>query len=387
MDTSYIINQLGEERDSYMNAVSPPIFQTSIFKFNDVATMRESLKKEYEIPFYTRGYNPTVAILRKKIAALAGAEDALVFASGSASVAAAVMSSVKAGDHIVTVKKPYSWTNKLFIDYLPRFDISATMIDGTDAGNYEAAIQDNTKLIYLESPNSITFELQDIEKVVKIAKDRGLTTILDNSYSTPLNQQPIKLGVDMTVHSASKYFGGHSDIIAGILCSSKERIHRIFGSEFMTIGGIISPNDAWLMIRSMRTLPIRLEKIAKTTLQVVEFLEGNEAIGRMIYPFSKSHPQFELAQKQMQRGGGLFSIELKTEEIDRIEGFCNNLKRFLLACSWGGYESLVFPMAALHNTQNYDTELQSNLIRFSIGLEEPELLIEDLKQAIDQYLL
>ena len=232
MDVSYILNRLGEDRKDYLNAVVPPIFQSSIFSFPDVKTLRESLKTEYEVPFYTRGMNPTVAILRKKLAALEGAEDALVFASGSAAIAAAVMSIASAGDHVVCVEKPYSWTMKLLAKYLPRFGVETSFVDGVDVENYKNAIQDNTKLLYMESPNSITFELQDIEAVVTLAKSNKLSTILDNSYATPLHQQPLAMGVDITVHSASKYLGGHSDMVAGVLCASSERVDQIFGSEF-----------------------------------------------------------------------------------------------------------------------------------------------------------
>ena len=385
MDLSYIINHLGEDRENYFNAISPPIIQSSNFAFKSVATMRESLKKEFEIPFYTRGYNPTVGILRKKIAALAGAEDALIFSSGSAAIAAAVMSSVRLGDHVVCVKKPYSWTKKLLSDYLPKFGVESTFVEGVDPKDYEDAITPQTKVLYLESPNSTTFELQDIEAIVKLAKGRKLTTILDNSYATPLNQIAIPIGIDMTAHSASKYIAGHSDVVAGVLCASKEIIDRIFASEFMTIGAIISPHDAWLMIRSLRTLPLRMERIGRTTTKVVDFLAGHPKVERMLYPMHPSHAQYELAKKQMSDGGGLFSVLLKVDDVKKVELFCDSLKHILLACSWGGHESLVFPACALEETQNYEnTDLPWNLVRFYIGLDEPEVLIKDIQQALDR---
>lgn len=388
MDLSYIINHLGEERELYQYAVSPPIFQSSNFTFKDIGDMRSSLKDELNHPFYTRGHNPTVAILRKKIAALENAEDALVFSSGSSAIAAAILSQVQKGDHIVCVQKPYSWTNKLLNNFLPRFGVNCTMIDGTDPQNYAAAIQPNTRLFFLETPNSITFELQDIEKVVAIAKKNNIITIIDNSYTSPLYQKPINLGVDIVTHSASKYLGGHSDIVAGVLCSTEKTIHQIFESEFMTLGGIISPHDAWLMIRGLRTLPLRLEHVAKSTAKVVAFLEQHPKIDQMFYPFSPNNPQYELAKKQMKNGGGLFSITLKTNDLQKIDLFCNSLQRFLMACSWGGHESLVFPMAALYSSENYSQSYTNvmpiNLIRFYIGLEEPETLIADLAQALEK---
>lgn len=383
MDLSFILNHLGEEREQYFNAVAPPIMQSSNFCFPTVEEMRQGLKKEWSTPFYTRGYNPTVGMLRKKLAALAGSEDALVFSSGSAAIAAAVMSSVQAGDHVVCVQKPYSWTNKLLNEMLCRYGVESTMIDGREASNFEAAIQPNTKLLFLESPNSMTFELQDIEAVVAIAKKHGITTAIDNSYATPLNQSPIELGVDISMHSASKYLNGHSDIVAGVLCSTAERVEKIFASEFMTLGALLPPHEAALMLRGLRTLPLRIERSSQTTAKVVEFMENHPKISKVHYPFSKSHPQYDLAKKQMKACGGLLSIELAAEDIAAVERFCNQLEYFIMACSWGGYESLQFPVCALYNSANYDNhDLPWNLVRLYIGLEEPEALIQDLEAAL-----
>ncbi|HVA97356.1 MAG TPA: aminotransferase class I/II-fold pyridoxal phosphate-dependent enzyme [Bacteroidia bacterium] len=382
MELSYILNQLGEERENYFNAVSPPIIQSSNFCAKSVADLRKILSNEYETPFYTRGYNPTVGILRKKIAALEGAEDALVFSSGTAAMAAAIMSVAKAGDHVVCVKKPYSWTNALLNNYLVKYGVSTTMVDGTETKNFENAIQENTKLIYLESPNSLTFELQDIEAIAKLAKQKNITTIIDNSYSSPLQQSPIKMGIDLIVHSASKYLSGHSDVVAGVVCGSSARIKKMFGEEFMNIGGIISPHDAWLMIRGLRTLEIRINRVSESAAQVVEFLENHPKIEKINYPFSKNNPQLALAKKQMKSATGLFSIQIKAKDISQIDAFCDNLKHFLMATSWGGYESLVFPIGALPQAKN--SGLPFNLVRIYIGLENPEILISDIKQALEK---
>ena len=385
MEQSYILNQLGEERDDYFGAIAPPIMQSCNFGFADVNGMRMALQNEAETPFYTRGFNPTVGILRKKLAALAGSEDALVFASGSAAVAAGVMSVVKAGDHVVCVRKPYSWTNKLLLNFLSEYGVTTTLVDGADPSNFERAIQANTKLIFLESPNSLTFELQDLEAVAAIAKKHNIKTACDNSYSTPLNQSPIALGIDMTMHSGTKYLNGHSDIVAGVLCASKERIAKIFASEFMTLGGVLSPHDAWLMLRGLRTLALRVERSSASALKVVQFLEDHPKVEKVYFPFSDSHPQKELAQKQMKACGGLFSIEVKAKDIATVERFCNALSYFHMACSWGGYESLQFPYCALHDSQNYNSQtLPWNLIRLYVGLEDPAALINDLKHALDQ---
>jgi cystathionine beta-lyase/cystathionine gamma-synthase len=380
MDISYIINELGEDRELYFNAVAPPIMQTSNFGFREVATMREKIRLESEEPFYTRGVNPTVDILCKKVAALEGAECALAFASGAAAVAAAVMANINAGEHIISVAKPYSWTNKLFNSLLPRFGVAATMVDGTDPENFRKAVRPETRIIFLESPNSFTFEMQDIEAVVAIARAHNIITMIDNSYASPLYQQPIGMGVDISIHSATKYISGHSDTVAGIVCGTKAMMGKIFYSEFMTLGGIVSPLNAWLLLRGLRTLPIRMEKVSQSTEKVVKYLEQHPRIQQMIYPFSPTHPQHTLARKQMLKAPGLFTIRLKASDIKEVELFCNSLTRFLMAASWGGHESLIFPACA-----SFPATVKSssfNLVRFYIGLEESEVLIQDIEQAL-----
>jgi cystathionine beta-lyase/cystathionine gamma-synthase len=384
MDISYILNHLGEDRDEYYGSVAPPVFQTTNFCFKTVSEMREKLKRELESPFYTRGYNPTVAMLRKKLAALEKAEDALVFSSGSAAVAAAVMSVVKGGDHVVCVKKPYSWTGNLLTKYLSEYGVTCTFVDGREAVNFEKAIESNTKLIYLESPNSLTFELQDIEAVVKIAKNNGIATIIDNSYNSPLNQNPLTMGVDLVLHSGSKYLNGHSDVVCGVVCGSRERIMKMMAEEYMTIGSCISPQDAALILRGLRTIELRVNQSAASAQKVSDFLEKHPKIKSLNYPFSSKNPQLELAKKQMKQGGGLLSIVIDAENEAAVERFCDHLKRFIMATSWGGYESLIFPLCALAASKSFENPLPWNMVRLYIGLEDADLLIADLKQALEK---
>lgn len=384
MDISYILNHLGEDREEYYGAVAPPIFQTTNFCFKTVAEMREKLKMELENPFYTRGYNPTVATLRKKLAALEKAEDALVFSSGSAAVAAAVMSVVKAGDHIVSVQKPYSWTGNLFTKYLSKYGITTTYVSGGEAADFQKAFRDNTKLIYLESPNSLTFEMQNIEAIAAFAKSRQITTIMDNSYNSPINQNPIAMGIDIVVHSGTKYINGHSDVVCGVVCSTKERIMTMFAEEYMTIGSIISPQDAALVLRGLRTIELRVNQSAVSTKKVADFLEKHPKISELNYPFSSNNPQLHLAKKQMKQGGGLLSIVIKAENEAAVERFCDGLKRFIMATSWGGYESLIFPLCALAASKSFENPLPWNMVRLYVGLEDADLLIEDLKQALEK---
>jgi cystathionine beta-lyase len=384
MDISYILNHLGEEREEYYGAVAPPVFQTTNFCFPTVAQMRQQLTKELEIPFYTRGFNPTVATLRKKIAALEKTEDALVFSSGSAAVAAAVMNVVKNGDHVVCAAKPYSWTNNLLSKYLTKYGVSCTFVDGTVVKNFETAIQASTKLIYLESPNSLTFELQDIAAITAIAKVKNIITILDNSCCSPINQTPVDFGIDMIVHSATKYLNGHSDVVAGVVCGTKERIRKLMAEEYMTIGSIISAQEAAMILRGMRTLEIRVKRSNESAVKIVSYLETHPKIKKIYYPLSASNPQLALAQKQMKHCGGLFSILLNVEKTEQVETFCDHLKRFLMAASWGGYESLIFPVCALAASKSFENPLPWNLIRFYIGLEDADLLIEDIQQALEK---
>lgn len=385
MDISYIINELGENRGEYLDAVVPPIFQTVSFRSDSVSNMRDLLKHEAERPFYTRGNNPTTDILRKKLAALEKAEDALVFASGSAAIAAAVMVNLQAGDHIVYIKKPYSWTNKLMSVFLPRFGIQATAIDGTKTENFAQAIQENTRLFFLESPNSWTFEQQDIAAVATLAKERGIFTVIDNSYATPILQNPLEMGIDLVTHSATKYISGHSDAVAGAVCGSEEMIRKIFASEFMTMGGILSPMNAWLLLRGLRTLPVRMETVGESAAQMVAYLEQHPKVEKVYYPFSLSNPQYALAKKQMRGGNGMFSIQVKAQEMSEVERFCDHLQRFLLAVSWGSHESLIFPACTLYASEIYKSpDLPWNMIRVSLGLENPQLLIEDFEQAFEK---
>ena len=384
MELSYILNQLGEERENYFNAVAPPVIQSSNFAYSSIADMRKGIADELSYHFYTRGNNPTVEILRKKLAALENTEDALVFGSGSGAIAAAVLANVQQGDHIICVDKPYSWTHTLLKDFLPRFGVHTTFVDGRENSNFKEAIRPNTRLIILESPNSVTFEMQDIEAVTALAKDNGMLTIADNSYASPLFQQPANMGVDMVCHSATKYLNGHSDVVAGVVCASSEMIRKLFDGEFMTLGAIISPHDAWLMIRGLRTLDVRMQRISDTTLELVRYLEGHPMIKALYYPFATHNPQRPLAEKQLKKGGGQFSITLKADTIPQVERFCEQLKHFLLACSWGSYESLAFPTCALLNDKSEAVPgIPWNLVRFYIGMESPETLKTDLEQALE----
>ena len=382
MDLSYILNELGEDRENYFNAIAPPIIQSSNFAFNSVDEMRSAFADEYSTYLYSRGVNPTVDILCKKLAALDHAEDCLVFSSGAAAIFAAVLANVKSGDHIVSVKKPYTWAQKMFNQILPRFGVTTTYIDGTDISNFERAILPTTKVIYLESPNSWDYAIQDLKAVADLAKSENIITIIDNSYCTPLYQQPIDFGIDLVLQSGTQYIGGHSDTVAGILSGSSEMIKRIFNSEFLNIGSGISPFNAWLLIRGLRTLPMRLERITKTTLQIVQYLQAHKKVEKVIFPFDESFPQYALAKQQMQGACGLVTFIVKANNVGQIENFCNSLQHILMAVSWGGHESLIVPKCSGIPAANFNaTNPEHRMIRMYVGLEEADYLIKDLERG------
>lgn len=382
MDITYIINELAEDRENYFNAIAPPIMQSSNFAFKTVDEMRHAFADEYSTYLYSRGLNPTVDILRKKLAALDNAEDCLVFGSGAAAIFAAVLANVKSGDHIVSVNKPYTWAQKMFNEILPRFGVTTSYIDGRDIENFERAILPHTTVIYLESPNSWSYALQDLKAVAELAKAENIVTIIDNSYCTPIFQKPIDFGIDLTLQSATKYIGGHSDTVAGVLCGSSEMIERIFNSEFMNIGSGISPFNAWLLIRGLRTLPVRLERSTQTTWQVLHYLKQHEKVESVIFTFDEDFPQYELAKKQMQGACGLLTFIIKAGTVAEIENFCNSLQHILMAVSWGGHESLVIPKCAGMAAGHFNSlNKEHRMIRLYVGLEEADYIIKDLEQA------
>jgi cystathionine beta-lyase/cystathionine gamma-synthase len=385
MDLSYIINELGEDREHYFNAVAPPIMQTSNFKFSKVDALRSAFANEMSTYLYSRGLNPTVEILRKKLAALDGAEDCLVFNNGAAAIFAAIMANVKAGDHIVSVQKPYTWVQRMLDNIFLRFGVTTTYVDGRDANNYFNATKSNTTFYYLESPNSWDFALQDIEAITAYAKQRSIITLIDNSYCTPIYQNVMGKGIDLAMQTATKYIGGHSDVLGGVLCGSHQMMKKIFDSEYNSIGSGTSPFNAWLMIRGLRTLSARLERINQTTKLVVAFVKQHPAVASVIYPFDESFSQYQLAKKQMKEAPGLFSFYVKAESRRQIVTFCESLRHIMMAVSWGGHESLLLPKCAGLQDEEFDAaNPEHRLIRMYVGLEDADYLTKDLEQAFEK---
>jgi cystathionine beta-lyase/cystathionine gamma-synthase len=381
-DLSFILNELGEDRSGYFNAVAPPILQTSNFRVNTVEELKNLFRDEYSGYLYSRGLNPTVDILRKKLAALDEAEDCLVFNSGAAAVFIAVLANVSQGDHIISVKDPYTWVKKMFDLIFTRYGVETTYIDGTEIAQFDNAKRPNTRFIYLESPNSWNFNIQDMEAVARLAKNNGIITLMDNSYCTPVYQKPIPAGIDISMQTATKYIGGHSDTLGGILTGSKAMMKKIFDCEYLAVGSGIQPFNAWLLLRGLRTLQLRLDRISASSRAVLAYLKNHPLVESVLFPLDESFPQYSLAKKQMRNAGGLISFFVRAEKRQEIVRFCENLKHIMMAVSWGGHESLILPRCAGLDDSEFDPlNADHRMLRLYVGLESPDYLIEDLEQS------
>ncbi|MDN5341446.1 MAG: hypothetical protein PWP28_321 [Oceanotoga sp.] len=378
LNTTDILHHLGEN-DFPFGAVNPPIYQTSIFCYKNFQDFKKAISDEPNNYIYSRGNNPTVNLLEEKIAKLEHGERAKLVSSGISAITNSILSFLKSGDHIVCVKDSYSWTKNLLEKYLPRFGVTHTYVEGTNTQEIIDAVKENTKIIYLESPTTFTFKLQNLKEISDFAKSKNIKTIIDNTWATPIYQNPIDYGIDIVVHSASKYLGGNSDVVAGIIIGKEQDIRHIFQTEFQNIGTVPDPFMAWLILRGIRTLHIRLEKHYENALKIMNFLKQHPKIENVLYPFDPDFPQYELAKKQMKGGSGLMSFKLKTNKIEKVIEFTNRINYFKRAVSWGGYESLIMPYAV--TTDNISQELLP-LIRIHIGLEDPQLLINDLDEAL-----
>lgn len=384
-----ILAHYGEDRQAHNGAIVPPIYQNTLFAFEDWDAIDRAFADPVNNSIYTRGNNPSVSMVEKKIAKLAGGEKARLFASGMGAISSAIMSCVHTGCHVITLKNIYGPALNLLDVYLKnKFNIEITFVSGEDVEEIKEAIKDNTTLIYLESPSSAVFSMQDIEAIAKIAKERGIKTVIDNTWATPLYQRPLEIGIDLEVHSCSKYLGGHSDIISGVVIGKAELIDSIYQNEYLLYGAKMAPFEAWLLMRSLRTLPMRMERHQRNAMMVAEFLEKHPRIKKVNYPGLKSFPQYELGKKQMTGYSGLMSFVIDTDDVQELKNFVNGLSLFSIGVSWGGYESLIHAPAIAYlremtPEQFKATGLSLGVIRISVGLEDPNDLIEDLRSALD----
>lgn len=376
-----IIQHLGEDR-KFGGAVVRPIFQNSLYTFESCEDLVETFAHEVagtpDKFAYGRHGHPNLELVECKLAAMEKTEAARVFCSGMAAISAAVLSCVQAGAHVVYVDTVYGPTRRLFEEFLPRFGVSSTAVSGLCTDEVFDACRPETKLIFLESPSSFVMRLQDLGEIAAEARRRGIVTAIDGSYATPLLQNPAELGIDLVLHSATKYLNGHSDVIAGVVCGSRERIVGLNRLEAPLLGALLPPFPAWLLLRGLRTLTVRMPRHAETANRLAAMLEEAPQVEQVFHVGSKSFGQNELFAKQMRGPGGLFSFVPKTRDMSKIHDFLCSLEMFQIGVSWGGFESLAlaFEVPAIGWPE------PKPVVRLFCGLENPDDLEADLRQAL-----
>ncbi|MBD2870285.1 trans-sulfuration enzyme family protein [Paenibacillus arenilitoris] len=362
--------------ERHHGAIHVPIYQNSLFAFGGYDEFERAMNGLQDHHVYSRGNNPTVQYLERKLADMEGAEAAKCFASGMAAISSAILSVVGQGDHVVATHQAYGPTRQFLSQFLSRFGVETTYVDGSSMANWRAAVRPNTKLLYLESPTTIMFELQELAECAKLAGEIGARTIIDNTWATPCFQNPLALGVDLVVHSISKYIGGHSDCIGGVVLGSKELMDRVADNEYMLLGGIMTPQTAALVSKGLRTLPLRMQRHEESGLKVAEYLGKQDYVARVNHPGLSVHPQHELAKRQMSGSSSLFSF-ITNEPREKLKAWATRLRYFKIAVSWGGFESLV----TVNKLAAGAEEETSSVVRLYVGLEDPRDLINDLEQA------
>lgn len=368
----------GDDPSRFLGAPVPPIYQNSLFTAPNAEAFFDRGERHPDWYDYTRCANPTTDVLEAKLAALERTEAARCFASGMAAVTAAILHAVRAGDHVVAVDTVYGPTRQLLTEYLPRFQVEVSFVPGEDPEQFAAASRPRTRLYYLESPSSLVFRQQDLTAVAAIARERGILTVIDNSWASPYFQNPVELGIDLVLHSATKYLGGHSDLVAGVVMGARQHLDSIRTWEGVLLGGILDPFAAWLMLRGIRTLPVRMDRHQQNAMTVGRFLEEHPRVTRVHYPGLPSHPQAELSRRQLRGSSGLLSFELKDGTRESTCRALDRLHYFGIGVSWGGFESLAIPVA-LPGAGGSGPRWG---MRLHIGLETVEDLLEDLDQAL-----
>ena len=373
----------GEDRHKYMNAVTPPVFLTSLHVFDTQEAYHDVDIYDDQF-YYGRSGNPTVTILEKKICALEHGKKALVFSAGMAACAAAILSVCHSGSHVICLIDTYNPIYHILSEFLvPKMNLSVSYVEN-DLKAVEAAIRPETDLIIIESPATLVFSVVDIRGIADLAKKHGIKTYMDNTYCTPLYQKPLDMGIDIVMHTLTKYIGGHSDLLGGVLVSNDVEYMNQMMMQRDWFGAILGPMEGWLAIRGLRTLDVRLRQHHETAMAVAEYLEKHPKIERVFYTGLKSHPQYELARKQQLGESGLMSFEVKGDPHKAVE-LVNNLKVFEIGASWGGFESLATAATYYWSEEELEKhKLGRGIIRIHCGLEGKENLIQDLEQALEK---
>lgn len=385
-----IIAHYGEDRTKYQGAVVPPIYQNTLFTFESWDKIDEAFDDPVNNCIYSRGKNPSVALLEEKLAKLTGGEKAKLFSSGMGAISSTIMHCIKQGSHIIAVRNVYGPANNFINSYLKeKCGIEVTFVLGNTVQEFEDAIKENTALIYLESPSTAIFSMQNLEEIAKIAKKRNIYTAIDNTWATPIFQSPLDFGIDFEIHSCSKYIGGHSDVIAGVVIGKEKDIDEIFLKEHAFYGSKLSPFESWLLTRSLRTLPMRMHYHQLNALEVAKYLESHPKVSKVMYPGLESFEQYELGKKQMSGYSGLMGFELASENLENIKSFVNKLELFQIGVSWGGHESLVYAPAISYLKELPEDQFKGmgitlGSMRISVGLENYNDLILDLENALKE---
>ena len=362
--------------------VAPEIYQTSTF---EVADNEEQIRVTTTDRYYTRWGNPTITLAEQTVAALEGTESGLVFASGMGAITTTILSLLKAGDHIVAQRDLYGGVTKFFSEWLPKLGIETSLVDTNDHEQHSRAIRSNTKLLYLESPTNPALRVVDMKKMAALARQHKLISMMDSTFGTPINQHPAEYGIDLVMHSGTKYLSGHADLTCGVICGPREMIEQI-GETRKTLGNCMDPHAAWLLIRGLKTLAVRVARQNENALRVAEFLEQHAKVQRVHYPFLKSHPQYAIAREQMSGGSGMVTFEVEGSGDDARKA-SEAMRLFTLATSLGGVESLVsIPVLTSHAMisaeQRAEMGVTEQMVRLSVGIESVEDQIEDLERAL-----
>lgn len=381
----------GNVIDPLTGSLITPIYQTSTFAFKNAEEAADKFmhKDQPGAYIYTRVGNPTQEQLENKLALLEGGEAALAFSSGIGAITTTILTLCSQGDHIVAANSIYGSTYSFLGRHCKRFGIETTFVDATNSENIRKAMRKETKIVYIESPSNPVLALTDIEEAAKIAHEYNALLLIDSTFASPFSQKSIKLGADIVIHSATKFINGHGDVIAGIIIGKKDILNEIrFDGIMDTTGACLSPFDAWLIIRGMKTLGLRMRRVTSTALEVARFLEKHPKIEAVHYPGLESHPQHELAKKQMDDFGAIVSFEVKGG-VEAGRQMMNNVKVCTLAVSLGDAETLIEHPASMTHKQISQEErlaagITDGLVRLSIGFENPEDIIEDLKEALDK---
>jgi methionine-gamma-lyase len=379
----------GGKKDRLSGALSTPIYQTSTFIFDNVAQGAARFAGEENGYIYTRLGNPNHEVFEEKLALLEGSESAVAASSGMGAIASTLWTLLKTGDHLLASSNIYGCTFSLLNDQLRKFGIETTFVDGRNPLNFKENIRPNTRLVMIETPSNPRLDIIDIKAVAEIVHEHGALLMVDNTFLSPYGQTPIELGADIVVHSATKYLNGHGDVIGGIVAGRKDMISeiRMAGIKDMT-GACMSPFDSWLVARGMKTLGVRMDRHCANAMQVAEALEDHPKVSKVYYPGLLSHPQHELAKKQMKCFGGVLSFELKGGRDAGIE-LMNQVKLCSLAVSLGDTETLIqHPASMTHSVIPFEKRKQmgitEGLVRISVGLEDPEDILKDLFDALNQ---